>query len=129
MNDDGENAKFCHNCGGRLNAASVCERCAEREAEYYRKKNEKTNRTLGWRNPTHLQKELKRRGEVSRTSWFKYQVQYYKTHVHTFYACDACKYIMYHQMRWCPLCGGQLRHDKATTVELGERYGAYREGY
>lgn len=120
MNDDGENVKYCSTHGLRLDTNLICSKCAE---QYCTK--ELSSDIIPGQKSLYFINELRRNNE---TPWVDKYWAERSEKITVKYFCDSCKFFNYHQMIWCPLCGGEIRCEKLTYNKLAENYANYRVG-
>lgn len=106
--------KCCWNCGQNLDEKLYCEKCkADRSSRYLelRVREDKVSWVLqDWA-----------KSKISGEAYNRYQ--------HPYYFCHNCKVIMWHQLNYCPGCGGIFHGEHLTYREMAEKYSDYKTGY
>lgn len=120
--------QYCSTHGLKLNDNRICPKCEEVASQYSSDFNDPLNNDMN-RDGAHGDHFDKRLNDPNKPYIGD---QNYNSCPHLIkkgYFCDNCRFVLFHQLRHCPRCGGLFEFRKMCWKEWVETYYDYKEGY
>ncbi len=123
--NDSENQRYCGTHGNPLDNEMCCEKCKVEWNERYKGcKDEGIQKGRHKDYLRHLDKTMSQKGLFNQYHW--------KNNMDSItgdYFCDRCEIVNWHQLNWCPKCGGKFHYREMKKSEFVKNYSHYKCGY